>query len=408
MPAHKNGAARDLWRRARHYGGIAAGGLGLTGSRALSGPLWAQISIADPCNHKCVMCWEHPPDGRENPAIADRFGGDRQGIMSLDVFKGVVDDLYAMGTRKVALVGRGEPLLNRKAIDMIEYAKGIGMDVHLVSNGSKVTSELAERMVAAGLDRIQFSLNAGRPETYPRIHVTETPESYVRNKANMALVARARRSAGSEKPFIRVGFVIGRANWRELVEMVEAAHEIGADEAMFSHLDPHPGIQDLTLSDAEYDEMLAGVSEAMRRSEELGISTTLKSFRGTVPAYKHDRMRANAVVPCYAGWFFSLVLGNGEVMGCCHCSRSLGKVTEGVSFRDVWNSPPYRAFRSAARKLPRPSPELEGCTCDKCMMRPHNISMHNFLHPWSRIAVDDRDGLFRIADLAKKRKSDRD
>ena len=54
--------------RLKQYAGIAAGSLGLTGGRAPSGPLHAHIGICDPCNHRCVMCWDHPPEERHSAA----------------------------------------------------------------------------------------------------------------------------------------------------------------------------------------------------------------------------------------------------------------------------------------------------------------------------------------------------
>ena len=110
---------REVGGRVKQYLTMAAGSLGLTGGRALSGPLHAEIGISDPCNHKCVMCYNYPPDDRHSDATEGRFGLLPPGLMSLDTFKGIVDDLHRLGTRRVDLVARGEPLLNRAAVDMV-------------------------------------------------------------------------------------------------------------------------------------------------------------------------------------------------------------------------------------------------------------------------------------------------
>lgn len=99
------GSVRKTANYFKHYSMVAAGALGLTGGRAPYGPLRAQIGISDPCNHRCVFCWDHPPDDRESADTADRFAGARPGVMSLQQFKEIVDDLYAMGTRKSILSG---------------------------------------------------------------------------------------------------------------------------------------------------------------------------------------------------------------------------------------------------------------------------------------------------------------
>ena len=140
----------------KQYAMVAAGGLGLTGGRAPSGPLHAQIGICDPCNHECVFCWDHPPEDRENADTANRFGLARPGVMSLDLFKGIVDDLFDLGTRRIDLIGRGEPLLNRDALNMIRYVKARGMQLSMVTNGSRLFERIAEGLVAAKADRVNI------------------------------------------------------------------------------------------------------------------------------------------------------------------------------------------------------------------------------------------------------------
>ena len=56
---------KSIALNAKQYAMVAAGGLGLTGGRAPSGPLNAQIGISDPCNHKCVFCFDHPDEIHE-------------------------------------------------------------------------------------------------------------------------------------------------------------------------------------------------------------------------------------------------------------------------------------------------------------------------------------------------------
>jgi Radical SAM superfamily len=196
----KTGSLREVGVHFKQYAMVAAGGLGMTGGHALSGPLQAQIGINDPCNHRCVFCWDHPPEDRENEDTTKRFGLERPGVMSLEQFKGIVDDLYKLGTRRVDLIGRGEPLLNRAALEMIRYVKGRNMQLLLCTNASRLSESIAKGLVAAGVDRVNVSLNAGTPETYPHIHVTETPQNYLRVKRNLRYLSDCKVAAGSGCP----------------------------------------------------------------------------------------------------------------------------------------------------------------------------------------------------------------
>jgi len=67
--------------------------------------------------------------------------------------------------------GGGEPLLHPRMVDMIEYAKNKGARVWLNTNGSMLGPmpqhrRKLERLIQAGTDLIEFSMDAGDPETY--------------------------------------------------------------------------------------------------------------------------------------------------------------------------------------------------------------------------------------------------
>lgn len=388
----------QLASRLKHHVALAAGGLGLTAGRAPAGPLHAEIGIADPCNHECVMCYNYPPEDRRSEATADRFGSRPKGLLSLELFKRIVDELHALGTRRVDLVGRGEPLLNRSAVEMVRYAKSRGMHVILCSNASKLTESKADALVEAGLDRLNVSLNAGTPENYPNIHVSESPKDYLAVKRNLRYLADVKASSQRSSPEVRLSFIISSKNFFELSEMVSVVAEVGAHEGLFTHTLVHDGTKDLALSQEQYEQLARSIPAAVAKGAELGVNTNLAAFGATIPTYLRGPVNSPQVVPCYVGYYFTVVLGNGSVLPCCQCSSPIGVVSDKRSFADIWASEEYVAFRKAARALPAPSEKLRTCECDQCYLRPRNISIHNLLHPLNRIAGDGEE-LFSLKDL---------
>jgi MoaA/NifB/PqqE/SkfB family radical SAM enzyme len=395
-------AIRDVGVNFKQYAMVAAGGLGLTGGRAPSGPLHAQIGISDPCNHKCVFCWDHPPTDRENADTAERFGLARPGVMSLEQFKGIVDDLYDMGTRRIDLIGRGEPLSNRSALDMIRYVKGRGMQLWMVTNGSRLFEPISRGLVATRTDRLSISLNAGTPETYPRIHVTESPENYLKVKKNLRFLSDCKVAAGSDLPYVNLSFVITSTNYFEIASMIEVANEVGAEEAQFSHAVIHAGTPDLALSEAQYRELQASLPAACEKAAALKVQNNLAQFSATIPPYMPSALVGPPVVPCYVGWYFTVILGNGSVMPCCQCAAPVGQVTNERRFADVWASREYTEFRTAARSLPQSNERLATCECDNCQLRPRNLAIHNFLHPLNQIQAGDEVQTFTPRDFLRK------
>jgi MoaA/NifB/PqqE/SkfB family radical SAM enzyme len=306
--------------------------------------------------------------------------------MAIETFQGVLDDLRALGTRQVDLVGRGEPLLNPQALEMVGLAKERGFRVTMISNGSRLDAGCARALVDLGLDRYQLSLDAASGETYSRIHVSEGADAFGSLKKRIANLSAERSRKGLGRPQITLSFTIGALNYLELEQMVGTVDEVGADGGHFQHCLPvTPAAESTALSDEQYEHLLATViPAAVDRASLLGVDTNLRGFASAPPAYRLDRAETGpSVVPCYIGSYFTAILGNGKVMPCCQTEKAVGSIEDG-GFREVWQGDAYAEFRRAARLLPQPSPALDTCQCDGCYFRPHNIAIHQKLHPLSR------------------------
>lgn len=375
-----------------------------TGKHPVIGPLHAQIGVADPCNHRCVMCWDHPPADRIDEGTTLRFAGFREGLMSLGEFRRVIDDLYRLGTRRVDIVGRGEPTLNKHIAEMVEFAKSRSMYITMTTNGSRLNDNLAARFVAAGLDRLKISLNAGTPETYPRVHQTETPERYLAVKARLRYLVEEKRRQSKATPILTLSFVISSVNYREVVQMVEVAAEIGADTISMVHVVTREASDDLCLSRIQHAELMKLLAQAQRRALELGVETNIPTLAATIPTYFEENEGRAQPRACYVGWYFSLILANGAVLPCCQCTSAVGTVKE-KSFAEIWDSDRYQKFRAAARKLPERNSILASCECDRCMLRSRNASIERLLHP-RRGLKGKNEAEFTLRDVLRLRKMD--
>lgn len=365
-------AAAALARRAVDGAGVVASAAGAHRGVAWRGPLYAQISIADACNHRCVMCPYHPPlPSKETPASpTDPFGGARPGLMSFEVFRELIEDLGGLGTRRIDLVGRGEPLLNPRAPDMIAHASSHGLEVAMTTNGSRLDAGTVAGLISGGLRSLKISLNAARPETYPKIHVNQSSRAHAEVLAGVERVARA---AG--RPHLTLSFAICMENVEELDEMVRLAATRGADAAYFQHLVPVPSRPKLTLDASTRERVVRELApRALTVALGFGLETNLSSF-----AREAETSDASAA-PCYVGHYFTVVLGNGKVLPCCQTDRPVGDLRTD-RFSALWNGPGYRAFREAARRLPTWAPELETADCDHCYFRPHNATIHRWARP---------------------------
>ena len=60
-------------------------------------------------------------------------------------------------------------MLHPKAVELMEYAKRVGAKVGLITNGSLFSTESITKLLETQIDMVEFSVDAGDPETYGKV-----------------------------------------------------------------------------------------------------------------------------------------------------------------------------------------------------------------------------------------------
>jgi len=120
---------------------------------------YMRVSITDLCNLRCVYC--RPPEG------VSLVSHDE--ILRYEEILTIVQVARDMGIRKIRITG-GEPLVRRGVLDFVSRLTSIpGIeDVGITTNGV-LLGALARDLRAAGLTRINTSLDSLRRETFRAI-----------------------------------------------------------------------------------------------------------------------------------------------------------------------------------------------------------------------------------------------
>src|SRR5262245_52335148 len=168
-----------------------------------------RISVTDRCNFRCTYCM--PFD--EYVWIA------RQEILSFEEITRLARLFIALGVEKIRLTG-GEPLLRRgldRLIARLAQLEGLA-DLCLTTNGS-LLAEHAAALKAAGLRRLNISLDTLDAEKFPRL----------RQRGELARVLDgifAAQAAGFHQ--IKLNAVIERGvNDDDIIPLVEFARTHG-------------------------------------------------------------------------------------------------------------------------------------------------------------------------------------
>ena len=130
----------------------------------LETPFIIFIDPSDKCNFKCKFC----PTG--NTELMKNTTGRNFGAMDFNLYKKIINDLkeFEGKVKVIRLYKDGEPLLNKDFPNMISYAKkSPKVDrVDTTTNASLLNKDLSLKIIEAGLDRINISIEGMNSEQY--------------------------------------------------------------------------------------------------------------------------------------------------------------------------------------------------------------------------------------------------
>jgi MoaA/NifB/PqqE/SkfB family radical SAM enzyme len=161
-------------------------------------PLMLVLSIIYPCNFGCPNC----PYTDKNSEIRSFYRERHAELFPVALWEKLAREAGPHGAW-MRCTGGGEPMLHPHLVEMIEFAKAQGTRVWLNTNGSMFgpTDKLRDklrRVLRAGIDLIEFSMDAGDRDTYavvrpPRGGPPRDPEKWWNNAVDNVRAALAMR-----------------------------------------------------------------------------------------------------------------------------------------------------------------------------------------------------------------------
>jgi cyclic pyranopterin phosphate synthase len=121
-----------------------------------------RISVTDRCNYRCVYCRSADPDNH----VAEHE------LLSWDELERLARVLVGLGICKVRVTG-GEPLVRHGVEEFLGRLKRLGVrDLSITTNGHLV-ADRCDRLVRAGLDRVNISLDSLDRDKFERVTRTK-------------------------------------------------------------------------------------------------------------------------------------------------------------------------------------------------------------------------------------------
>jgi len=165
-------------------------------------PLSIHIVLTNRCNLKCRYCCTH-----DLP---------QQDVWTTDSLKKTIKEMKECGTQRIHFTG-GEPTLRADIGELISYAKGLGIFVSIVSNGSRI----AERVNEIRDFDVVFLSYDGTPDVHSRM----------RGERNVEQIESALKALKEAEIKVWTTTVLTRLNANRLDEVIDFArkHNITAN-----------------------------------------------------------------------------------------------------------------------------------------------------------------------------------
>lgn len=299
-------------------------------------PSELQVEVTGSCNLSCRMCLV---------AYRPRLG--RSATMSIDTFRALLDDLPTI--ERVTLQGLGEPLLAPDLEDMIAEAIGRGIQVGFNTNGTLLTPERSERLIALGLHWLHVSVDGARAETFAEIRRGGRLEVVV---TNLRGLVSARADAAKDHPRIQLNTVVMRRNLDELEAIVRLAADIGVDRLWLQNLshdfgDVSDDVAFVEIGGFTARERVIG-TETTRRFDRVAALASELGLDVRLPGDGEVMPRAADEPGCDWPWRGVYVSHDGTVQPCCMLmgtDRGRQGTIADTPVSDLWNQPSYVELR---------------------------------------------------------------
>src|SRR5262245_24685310 len=178
-----------------------------------------RISVTDRCNYRCTYCMP----------LDEYVWIDKHEILSFEEIARLARLFAGLGVEKIRITG-GEPLVRKdlhKLVGMLSDQVGI-KDICLTTNGSLLAEQI-EELAAAGLKRINVSIDTLDPEKFKQI----TKRGDLDKVLEGVFTAR-----GAGLHPIKINAVIERGvNDTDIIPLVEFAREKGFSMRFIEYMD---------------------------------------------------------------------------------------------------------------------------------------------------------------------------
>ena len=325
------------------------------------GPAKLSLSVTDPsrifldvtyrCNARCRFC----------SVTVNSLAKAHAKEMSTAEIKRIVAG-FGSSKRKIS-IGGGEPLLRPDIVEIVSYIKARGHECLLMTNGLLLTPELAGRLLAAGLDKLAFSIHGSAAQHEA---VLGRRGFYARLIKIVRAVGAVRKKTGTK---LYLWCTINRHNYLSLEKIARSLAALGPDRIHLNHVE-YVSDRAAAETSAFWKKNFKGKCRARSsqgEAEGIDADKLLSEIR-KVKALKlrnlffYPRMTSREIRAwydpevviwenraCKGQWSNMTIAPDGEIISCQILDEKLGNIRNRPYLAE-YRGPAFSRFRAALKK----------------------------------------------------------
>lgn len=292
-------------------------------------PVVVEISPASRCNQRCRHCYT---------AYVMKTGVSPK-LMNDELYFKAIKDCADFGVKALVICGTGEPLLHQKTPTAISYAKKLGLDVALNTNGVLATKGVMEDCLG-DLVWTRFSTSAGSPKRYSVLQGS-TEEAFRQMMANLKDLVKIKKR---DKLNVTIGvtYFLFEGSHEDIVPFTKELKDMGVDYLQIKPCGDFPKDNYVYKKDTYRDKLVA---ERLIEAEKLNSPEFYCQIKYDRFHWVEDSEKCELPQKCWGLLFYTHIGGDGKVYTCGgswyekdDCYGSL----EDNTLKEIWESPRFK------------------------------------------------------------------
>jgi hypothetical protein len=302
----------------------------LTSGIDVTQPVTFYAIINERCNVKCRYCeyWRLP--NYEKEMTNDEW---QEALLSVKSF---------VGNFSINFSG-GEPFLRKDFPELLAWCRNNGIKAGVTTNGSVLTRNVVERLVAARPFNVNISVDAPSAEVHD--YLRGFPGLFEKLSNGIGFLVEERKRQGHNFP-ITIKPTLNARNFRHLPALIQWAQAVGA-----TCVSPQPmnrwtpeTFDELWIEEAELADFEAVIATVIDMKRAGAPILTPESILSLMPDHFREKKAPPEVMPCRVGLRNFTILTNGDIESCQMGFPRLGNIRT-ASAREIWFSAEGRKSR---------------------------------------------------------------